>query len=278
MNFQQGEFGCWGRILLLKPYNALWQDLPAEESWRSERSDFQAFILSRNFIGWGWIETYQRQEFNEQTGVTQDTVLSLHLLLMTFAVSQWKTGGKCCAETLPVTVWMCVCVCICAQLTLCPHLPQGSSGVYRSQSRGYHIWSHREENRQGRGEGKGRGVKIRIRLDPKGDYWNQCFSTVKATGAKAMDRVQTQAAQPQKLYNTQVCSMGTHYAELLSYFSDPLNGLFYGLKIYWTRRKYLICFIISLLHSLVPGKKTEEINISSVFLTKSLLPISFCPY
>lgn len=49
------------------------------------------------------------------------------------------------------------------------------------------------EKKTGRGEGKGKGVKIRIRLDPKDDHWNQCFSRVKATGAKVMHRGQTQA-------------------------------------------------------------------------------------
>lgn len=55
---------------------------------------------------------------------------------------------------------------------------------------------------------------------------------------------------------------------LLSHSSDPLKILLYGLKTYWRRRKYLICFLIDLLCSLVPGKKTEEINIISIFYQK----------
>lgn len=46
------------------------------------------------------------------------------------------------------------------------------------------------------------------------------------------------------------------------------NGLFYGLKIYWRRRKNTV-YLISLLCSLVPGKKMKEFNISAVFFTVS---------
>lgn len=60
-----------------------------------------------------------------------------------------------------------------------------------------------------------------MKLAPKDDYFNQGFLGGKTKGGKGMDKVYTRAAQPQKHYSTQECTIRTHYEVLIPCISDP---------------------------------------------------------
>lgn len=87
--------------------------------------------------------------------------------------------SHCMSQPARVCVCVSVCVCICAQL-LSP-----ATRLFRDvQQAELRMAQLKPQRRKQAGE-KGRQGVWKISLDPKGDYWNQCFSRVKATGAKA---------------------------------------------------------------------------------------------
>lgn len=160
----------------------------------------------------------------------------------------------------------------------CSSLPRGSWGLGFRQSRGRNGLSHTEEKRQGRGEGKGckksnwllrRTIWTNVSQEGKPRVPRQWRGYTPKPPSPRSVIMPRSAAWGCAVGN---CCPASHILVI------TFNGLFYWLIIYWGRGEDTVYFVRSLLCTLVPGKKIEEFNASSVFFTEYFLSISFCPY
>lgn len=177
-------------------------------------------------------------------------------------------------ETACHSTRACACVCICAYLLI------SSTRLLRVRLQAEQRISCFKPHRRKKAGERGRERVWKIKLAPKDNYWTNVSEEGKPRVSRWCTGYTPMLPSPRSVIMPRNAAWGCTVGNCCpasQILVITFNVSFYGLKIYWRRRKDTVYFTVSLLCSLVPGKKREEINISSVFFTECFLSISFCP-